>query len=294
MTPEQSNEAIQPPKKTKKKKNKLMRKILYYGLICVFAAVFVGSAVYIGNYMIESLEASSEYDAEASLRESILADLATATTQTDPPPQTDPSTGETVPPEPTEPVMLPELVKTYNKNKDTVGWITVPGTKINYPVMQTPNKKDYYLKWNFKHVRSDWGAIYVREECDVFAPSDNLTIYGHHMKDGSMFAGLDKYKKKKFWTTHQTFSFDTLYERHTYQIWAVFKTSANAGEGFAYHHFVDAADEEAFNAFVAKVKSIDYYETGITPKYGDKLLCLSTCEYTLDNGRFVVCAVRIS
>ena len=64
--------------------------------------------------------------------------------------------------------------------------------------------------------------------------------------------------------------------------------------GFAYHLMADAKDEAEFNKFVATCKELSFYDTGITPVYGDKLLCLSTCEYTIDNGRFVVAAVRIS
>ena len=74
----------------------------------------------------------------------------------------------------------------------------------------------------------------------------------------------------------------------------MFKTSANIGEGFSYHQFVDAANEKEFNDFVSKCKELAFYDTGITPVYGDKLICLSTCEYTLDNGRLVVAAVRIT
>ena len=74
----------------------------------------------------------------------------------------------------------------------------------------------------------------------------------------------------------------------------MFKTTANLDVGFPYHQFSDAANEEEFNKFISTVKSLAFYDTGITPQYGDKLLTLSTCEYTLDNGRFVVCAVRVS
>ena len=170
----------------------------------------------------------------------------------------------------------------------------VPDTKINYPVMQTPKMKDYYLYRNFDKMGSDWGAIYAREVCDINAPSDNITLYGHHMMDGSMFAQLDFFKKKDFWETHQTFSFDTLYEHHTYQIIAVFKTSGTTGKGFPYHRFVNAKTEAEFNEFITTIKGMAFYETGLTAEYGDKLLCLSTCEYTQDNGRFVVVAKRIS
>ena len=74
----------------------------------------------------------------------------------------------------------------------------------------------------------------------------------------------------------------------------MFKTSASLGKGFSYHQFVDAEDEADFNEFVSTCKNLAFYDTGITPKYGDKIICLSTCEYTLTNGRLVVAAVRIA
>ncbi len=276
-----------------KKTSFLKGKLLYFLLIGVFAVVFLVCAIKLVTYWTESSKASSQYDDLASLRGSI---AATEPSQSEPSSPTTPSgvPEDSTPPEPTEPTILADLLPIYELNADTVGWIAVPETKINYPVMQTPDRPDYYLKRNFNHTWSDWGAIYAEEACDINLPSDNITLYGHHMKDGSMFAGLDKYKKEAFWKDHQTFSFDTLYERHTYRIWAVFKTSGNVGEGFPYHTFSDAASEEEFNDFVETIKSMDFYDTGITPQYGDKLLTLSTCEYSLNNGRFVVCAVRIS
>ena len=136
-------------------------------------------------------------------------------------------------------------------------------------------------------------AIYAWEAADINKPSDNITLFGHCMKDGSMFAALSAYTNKSAWENNSLITFNTLYEYHTYKIFAVFKVSANVGN-FAYHQFVDAANEEEFNDFVATCKDLAFYDTGITPKYGDKLITLSTCEYTLDNGRLVVCAVRIS
>ena len=284
-----------------KRKNPKLDKILYYALISFFAVVFLASAIYIGNYFIQSHRSSSAYEDLAHIKESIanLTKPTTGTTESTRP-STAPTTPSTTPSDPTEstepvdPAILPEYQPFYQMNTDMVGWITVPDTKINYPVMQTPNNKDYYLKRNFNKLWSDWGAIYAREVCDVNRPSDNVTLYGHHMKDGSMFAGLDKFKQESFWKTHQTFTFDTLYEHHTYQIWAVFKTSAILSEGFPYHQFSDAASKEEFDQYVSTIKSMDFYDTGITPQYGDKLLCLSTCEYTLNDGRFVVMAMRIS
>ena len=265
---------------SEKKKRKFSgRKLSFWLLIAIFSATFIVSAAYLGNYYLQSQQAGQQYDDLAHMLEDLRATAPTDTLETAP-------KGEKT--------ILPEYQPIYDMNNHTAGWITVADTKINYPVMHTPGRPDYYLKRNFNHQWSDWGAIYAREDCDLSAPSDNITLFGHHMKDGSMFAGLDKFKKESFWKDHQTFTFDTLYEHHTYQIWAVFKTSAVPGKGFAYHTFVDAKDEADFNKFVSTIKGMSFYETGLTPQYGDKLLCLSTCEYSLEDGRFVVCAVRIS
>ena len=286
----------------KKKKAKIGR-IVYYCLIGLFGTAFVVSLVLIGIYFFNSSQVGSEYDELSNIRQSILANQTT--TATIPGTTASGNTGSTtvptqppvpvttVPAAPTEPQILPEQKPFYEINNDMVGWIYIPGTNVNYPVMQTPDNKDYYLKRTFYKMWSDWGAIYAREECDVNAPSDNITLYGHHMADNSMFASLDYYKNQAFWQEHQTFSFDTLYQRHTYQVFAVFKTTGNIG-GFPYHQFVNAKDEAEFNQFVADIKSMAFYETGISAEYGDKLLCLSTCEYTLNNGRFIVVAKRIS
>lgn len=287
------------------------RKVIYYVLLCFCAAVFLVSGLYIAGYFVESSRRSGEYNDLANMLESLRATAPGETTlPTDPPAtQTPTDTQTTQPPseptqpaettlptepEPTEPVILPEYEPFYQMNSDMVGWICIPGTKINYPVMQTPDTPDYYLNRNFSKENSAWGTIYAREVCDVNAPSDNITIYGHYKRDGSMFTDLNKYKQKSFWQTHRTFSFDTLYEKHTYEIVAAFKTSANMGQGFSYHLFVNAENEGEFNEFVSTVKSMSFYDTGVTAVYGDKLLCLSTCEYSLNNGRCVVVAKRIS
>ena len=297
-------------KRKKKKKKVTFKKVMYYGLLTVFASVFIGSAAYLGIYAYQSQVTADLYSQMADgMGDKIMEAVKPKPTKPAPTEPgtlpTDPSTGETIVPPTTEPVeteppqILEFLQDTYNQNNDTIGWIYVPDTKISYPVMQTGlDRKDYYLKRNFNKRSSDWGAIYVREVCDVFDPSDNLTLYGHHMKDGSMFSGLDAYKRKNFWQQQPYIYFSNLYESHEYKVFAVFKTSANAGEGYPYHQFVDAANQEEFDAFIAAVKSLSiasgYYETGITPQYGDKIITLSTCEYTLENGRFVVCAVRVN
>lgn len=283
--------SAQPPQK-----KSTLRKVVYYSLLVLFAAVFLFSAGYLAKYIIESKQNADLYEDLANQINTFPSTQATESTADSSGDATEESTEPTeYSPPVNEDGILLKYADIYAQNTDMVGWICVPDTKINYPVVQSSvDRKDYYLNKNFSKRWNPGGAIYVREVCDVFKPSDNLTIYGHHMKDMSMFAGLDYYWGQDFWETHQTFTFDTIYEEHTYQVFAVFRTSANIGEGFAYHLFVDAANEQDFNNFVATVKSLAYYETGVTAEYGDKLLCLSTCEYSLNNGRLVVVAKRIS
>ncbi|MBQ4641180.1 MAG: class B sortase [Oscillospiraceae bacterium] len=197
-----------------------------------------------------------------------------------------PVTGETI-------QVLPEYARIFTLNSDLVGWIRIDGTVMNYPVMQTPDRSNYYLKRDFNKTGSAHGCIYASEDCDITQPSDNITIYGHNMRDGSMFATLLNYKKESFWVEHPVIHFDTLTKRHSYEVMAVFTTTASVGFGFDYHNFIDAADEDAFYKFVSDCKLLSLYDTGVDAEYGDKFITLSTCEYSQANGRMVIVARRI-
>lgn len=274
-------------------------KIVYIAVIVLLVAVFAVSAFHVGDYWLDSKKEQSQFDELAAMKEQA-AQQTTAPTETEPQEsldeaaETTEATEATEETEPTEPVILQDYAAIYESNNDVVGWIKIDGTKIDYPVMQTPDRPNYYLKRNFNGEYSEHGSIYIREECDMLEPSDNITIYGHNMLDGSMFAYLLRYENKETWEYNPLIFFDTLYDYHVYKIFAVFKTEASIDKGFKYHNMIDAANEEDFNEFIATAKELSFYDTGITPKYGDKIICLSTCEYTLTNGRFVVAAYRIS
>lgn len=265
-----------------------MKKLVYTLTVVLLLLVFGVSALFVGKYVIESKEQAQKNAALADLKNSIK--------------ETTPKEPEVTDPEGTfgavelrdENGMLVEYGEIYAQNPDLVGWIRIDGTKLDNPVMQTPDNPNYYLDHDFTKQASDWGAIYAREECDINTPSDNITLYGHNMLDGSMFAVAHDYINQETWENNPLIFFDTLYEYHVYKIFAVFKTSANIGEGFTYHNMIEAADKEDFDNFIAKCKELSFYDTGITPQYGDKVICLSTCEYTLSNGRLVLAAVRIS
>ena len=124
-------------------------------------------------------------------------------------------------------------------------------------------------------------------------PSDNVIIYGHHMNNGSMFAELMKYENRDFYEQHKTVRFDTLTETAQYEVIAVFKTTVYDDNGFKFYLFSNAKTEEEFMDYVEQCKELSVYDTGVTAEYGDKLLTLSTCEYSNTNGRLVVVAKMI-
>ena len=293
-----------------------MKKGLFVALILVLIAAFAASGLYLAAYFTDSAKQQNADDKRAELVNSTRNEYSA----------TEEATGEaTVSPYgvpgsyghedeyytpdvidepenvPTKPELqsgsdfLPWYQELHDQNSDMVGWLQIENSKINYPVMQTSmDNANFYLYKDFDKNDSVRGSIYAAEICDVFEPSDNITLFGHNMKDGSMFAYLGNYYEKAAWENNPLIFFDTLTESHVYKIFAVFKTSGTDNVGFAYHQMADAKDEAEFNQFVATCKELAFYDTGITPVYGDKLLCLSTCEYTIDNGRFVVAAVRIT
>lgn len=277
-------------------------------LIVVFAAVFLISGYYLLSYYIDAWKQQAAYDDLAAIVDQVRKDqvIVKPTVSGGETQGTDSTQGTT--PEETGPVyvqvknpktgqmmdVLAEYAELYNMNSDMVGWISIDGTIINYPVMHRPDILNYYLYRDFYKKYSNGGSLYIREACDAQRPSDNVIIFGHNMKNsGTMFHELLDYTDKNFWQEHRYIRFDTLSERHTYEIVSVFKTSANAGHGFPYHLFVNAENEAEFDGFVKTCKDLAFYDTGVSASYGDKLITLSTCEYTLDNGRLVVVAKRI-
>ena len=180
----------------------------------------------------------------------------------------------------------------YLENSDMVGWIQIEGTRIDYPVMQTPADPNYYLKHDFEKNYTDYGCPFMQADCDALAPSDNLIIYGHNMKNGSMFADLAKYGSKDFWQAHKTVWFDTELGSSAYEIFAVIHTTvqAESADAFPFYRFVNAASPEEFADYVSACKARVLYDTGISAEYGDKLLTLSTCDNITDNGRLLVIA----
>lgn len=186
--------------------------------------------------------------------------------------------------------------KIKEENSDLVGWIKIEGTKIDYPVLQTPDNPNFYLNHDFDKQPSSYGAPYVAEACDLSSDCKNIIVYGHHMKNGSMFAGLEDYLQPEFRQAHPIVEFDTLDAYGDYEVMAVFSMSA-ADQNHPLYEWITAGTEEAFEEYVSYVKEHSVYAPGgnieMDAAWGDHLLTLITCEYTHKDGRLIVVAKRI-
>ena len=207
------------------------------------------------------------------------------------PSQPEPVTEPTVP-GPTEPLMLSYLAPLAEQNKDMVGWIKIEGTKVNYPLMYTPENDEKYIRKNFEGKYSVAGLPFIEGNCSWDPRSDNLIIYGHNMKNGTMFASVMDYKDEEFWREHPVIHLYDLYSETAYEVFAAFydRVYYTHEKNFKFYKFVDAEDEADFDYAIKQFKKKSCYDTGITPQYGDQLITLVTCSYHTDNGRFVVVA----
>ena len=193
-----------------------------------------------------------------------------------------------------KPPILKKYETLYNKNRKLIGWLKIEGCDIDYPVMQTSNN-EYYLDHNYTQEYDKNGSLFLDKDCDAAFPNDNMIIYGHHMKSGKMFGNLNYYSKESFWEDNKEFTFDTIYETGTYAVMYVFRSKIYSEEEivFKYYQFIDATSENEFNSNMEEMANMSLYDTGVTASYGDRLITLSTCDSSEEDGRFVVVAKKI-
>lgn len=198
---------------------------------------------------------------------------------------------ETIPPE-TGPQILPYFAQMAEQNPDMVGWIKIDNTKLDYPIMFTPDNEEKYLHKNFEGNFSVGGLPFISASCCLGPRSDNLIVYGHNMANGTMFNTLLKYEQINYWREHPIIHVSSLYEEKEYEIIAAFydRVYQKTEKTFKFYQFIDADSEEAYDEAISYYKKHALYDTGVDSTYGDKLITLVTCAYHVDNGRFVVVA----
>lgn len=193
-----------------------------------------------------------------------------------------------------EPEILPEYRRLYAENPDLFGWVEIENTPVSYPVMFTPEDPEYYLRRNFEGNYARAGVPFL----DGYWTYDMnfLMIYGHHITtDPIMFGTLPKYAEKSYRDAHPIIKLDTLYARMEYEVIAAVYSQADTDrtDVFKYYKYHDLSDEATFNAFMEGVEQYKTYDTGLSARWGDDILVLSTCNYHVTDGRFAVIAKRI-
>lgn len=268
---DQDADPVVPSRKTRRRSSGTR----LYTLAMVFCAlVFLASAGILAKRFLDDRRTENEFQNLASLIDTTAAQPS--------------ETGET-----TEDNGR-KFAALQARNPDFFGWISIEGTNLNFPVMYAPDNKDFYLRHDFDGQYSNYGVPYLDEKCVVTGEdaSNNLVVYGHNMKTGTIFGCLTGYKEADYYTQHPRIQFDTVYGDGVYEVFAAFAIDVVQDTSFAYNTYLNL-DENEFQAFVSQVKSRSDVDSGITPVYGDQLLTLSTCEYSTANGRYVVCARRL-
>lgn len=190
--------------------------------------------------------------------------------------------------------MLSDFYKLYDTNSDIKGWITIPQTVINYPVVQSTDN-DYYLHNNFNKASDNYGVLFLDYRDNVNVQSQNLIIYGHNMKDGQMLTSIVNYQQTDFYKTSSLITFNTIYGHYSWKVFAAFIANADPKNGYVFNYLVtNFPSGSDFNNFIKEVHARSLINTpSVDVVPGDTLLTLSTCYYSSDNARFVVMARRV-
>ena len=185
--------------------------------------------------------------------------------------------------ETTEPEPKPDYSEYVAKNPETVGWITIPGTKINAPVLQTVDN-DYYMNHNFEQQSEYRGAIFMDYRNDALDLDANTIIYGHNSYDGKVFSDLAQYDDIEFYKEHPVIEFNTLDKYYKWKIYAVIITNQVPTEdnGYVFNFIYPHMEGPNFKGYVQELNKRTLYYTGVDIKDGDRILTLSSCCRNLD------------
>ena len=263
-------------KRKKERRALRRRKTADWTVVLILCAI----AVCCGGYLIYHHWSVKQRELEyEKLRQEETLSAATETVIAEP--ETEESTDETV--IYCDPVY--DFGQLHEQNQDIYAWIVVPGTQVDYPLLQSETD-NYYLDYNLDHSKGYPGCIYTNQ-CNRKDFSDyNTVLYGHNMKNLSMFGSLKKYKTEDFYKDHQFFTIYTSECAYRYQIFAYYDVP-ETDEVYT----VGFAPDDTFQKFIDKMKQKSYDDTGVNVTKDDHIMTLSTCSTT--GKRFVVHAVRI-
>lgn len=221
-----------------------------------------------------------------------LAALIQIETTTPPETETDEATDidttvESAPETEPAPIFKRNLQPVFDQNPDCVGWVCIENTTVDYPVMFTPDSPQKYLRKSFSGSYSISGTPFLNDNGGL--DFDNLIIYGHNMKNGTMFSDIVGYVEPAYRDTNPIIEFETAAGLKCYEVFAVLQVK-NVD---SWYGFTNAENAEVFDSLVADIKDRAMYDTGITPEYGQQLLTLSTCYGPKSDDRLIVIAAEV-
>lgn len=286
------------------------KKICYVTLICVAVICLILAVVLAIMYFLEDTANENMLD---EYRTQTVAPVSTFTPAPTEIPQGDDTNIptdtaapeesaaplETASPQPTEvpqPTAVPNpYEESFLANSDMAGWLLIPGTNIDYPIMWTPEDENYYLYRAFDKSEDVNGSLILDTDSSLDPLTTNLIIHGHNMKSGAMFGNLTDYESQDYYEEHKQITLYTEECQRNYEIVAVFRSQVykKSDNVFKFYKFFQADTQEEFDDFYENIKELSIYDTGVTAQFGDNFITLSTCVYHVTNGRFVVVAKEV-
>ena len=184
------------------------------------------------------------------------------------------------------------LAKLQSQNSEFIAWLQIPGTSVNYPVVQTSDTA-FYLTHNFKRQKAKAGTLFSLPSTDYRTPGKNIVIYGHHLshRPNAMFSPLLNYKQAGYGRKHPEILLDSIFRSNTYRVFAVVNWDID-GDWMPMQTSFDSTEE--FTAFVQEAQRRSLYDTGVSVPKAAENLTLITCDRSFGgvNGRLAVMAVK--
>lgn len=268
--------------------------LILIAIVCLLEAIILTAKYLIQDRQNE--EQLNKYRSEAESPPTLqptAEPLPEATPVADTSPEPTPVPTET--PEPTPAPIPNPYAEAYSDNSDMVGWLVIPGTNVDYPVMWTPGDENYYLYRGFDGSENANGCLLLDTDSSLEPLTTNLIIHGHNMKSGAMFGNLTDYEDEEYFREHRQIILHTETCQRNYEIIAVFRSQVykKTDDVFKFYKFFQANTQEEFDDFYNNIKALSLYDTGVNAEFGDRFITLSTCVYHVTNGRFVVVAKEV-
>lgn len=198
-------------------------------------------------------------------------------------------------PELTDEQVREQIKKLQEINPDIIGWIRIPNTVIDYPVLQSSeNDPEYYLYRNYKKESTQYGSIFLQSGTAIDGSDQDLVLYGHSMNDGRMFASLLRFGELDVYKQSPVITFNTAEGGGKWKIISVFKTNTDESQGkpfpYTYSHF---NSDSSYLNFIYQARQRSIINTGVDFNENDTVITLSTCSYEFDGFRTVVVARKV-